>query len=112
MDSKSIGLCPQGFESPRCRFASGWLHVIVIMANGWTRSYPPIHRRDAYLLGPCAVAECRSRARGVVVSHPLSMREALGSIPSVSIFHIYVACRVCVCVCVKLVGASSALCAR
>ena len=29
---------------------------------------------------------CRSisRARGVVVSHPLSMREALGSIPSVS----------------------------
>ena len=21
MDSKSIGLCPQGFESPRCRFA-------------------------------------------------------------------------------------------
>ena len=26
-----------------------------------------------------------SRARGVVVSHPLSMRETLGSIPSVSI---------------------------
>ena len=25
-------------------------------------------------------------AHGVVVSHPLSMREALGSIPSVSIF--------------------------
>jgi hypothetical protein len=26
MDSKSIGLCPQGFESPRCRFvvACGW----------------------------------------------------------------------------------------
>jgi hypothetical protein len=22
MDSKSIGLCPQGFESPRCRFIS------------------------------------------------------------------------------------------
>ena len=22
MDSKCIGLCPQGFESPRCRFAS------------------------------------------------------------------------------------------
>ena len=28
----------------------------------------------------------RARARGVVVSHPLSMREALGSIPSESIF--------------------------
>ena len=27
---------------------------------------------------------CLQRARGVVVSHPLSMREALGSIPSVS----------------------------
>ena len=26
------------------------------------------------------------RAHGVVVSHPLSMREVLGSIPSVSIF--------------------------
>jgi hypothetical protein len=23
MDSKSIGLCPQGFESPRCRFLLG-----------------------------------------------------------------------------------------
>ena len=32
------------------------------------------------ILGPCFI----SRARGVVVSHPLSMREALGSIPSVS----------------------------
>ena len=30
-----------------------------------------------------------SRARGVVVSHPLSMREALGSIPSVSILAPY-----------------------
>ena len=29
--------------------------------------------------------KCR-RAHGVVVSHPLSMREALGSIPSVSIW--------------------------
>ena len=28
--------------------------------------------------------ESLQRARGVVVSHPLSMREALGSIPSVS----------------------------
>ena len=30
--------------------------------------------------------KCR-RAHGVVVSHPLSMREALGSIPSVSMHH-------------------------
>ena len=29
-------------------------------------------------------AQCVMRARGVVVSHPLSLREALGSIPSVS----------------------------
>jgi hypothetical protein len=29
---------------------------------------------------------CNDRAHGVVVSHPLSMREALGSIPSVSKF--------------------------
>lgn len=34
-----------------------------------------------------ATSEARNdRAHGVVVSHPLSMREALGSIPSVSIF--------------------------
>ena len=27
MDSKSIGLCPQGFESPRCRFSMlQWKH--------------------------------------------------------------------------------------
>ena len=31
------------------------------------------------------VGQLHSRARGVVVSHPLRMREALGSIPSVSI---------------------------
>ena len=31
-----------------------------------------------------------ARARGVVVSHPLSMREALGSIPSVSICNLTV----------------------
>ena len=31
--------------------------------------------------------DCIQRARGVVVSHPLSMREALGSIPSGSILH-------------------------
>ena len=31
------------------------------------------------------LCEMHSRARGVVVSHPLSMREALGSLPSVSI---------------------------
>ena len=33
----------------------------------------------------CRQLESFQRARGVVVSHPLSMREALGSIPSVSI---------------------------
>ena len=35
----------------------------------------------------CPGAAALQRARGVVVSHPLSMREALGSIPSVSILH-------------------------
>ena len=34
------------------------------------------------------VKECSHRAHGVVVSHPLRMREALGSIPSVSILQI------------------------
>ena len=35
------------------------------------------------------------RAHGVVVSHPLSMREALGSIPSVSIFYVVEMCVDC-----------------
>ena len=35
-----------------------------------------------------------SRAHGVVVSHPLSMREALGSIPSVSTFELLLSKRV------------------
>ena len=46
-------------------------------------------RSQAFLQGSGIGAEAKlgrqnvSRARGVVVSHPLSMREALGSIPSV-----------------------------
>ena len=31
MDSKSIGLCPQGFESPRCRL-QGWREAT---ENSW-----------------------------------------------------------------------------
>ena len=29
MDSKSIGLCPQGFESPRCRF---WRSLFLVLS--------------------------------------------------------------------------------
>ena len=74
MDSKSIGLCPQGFESPRCRLILGVAapQVRILKAE------------------PCSalheILQQTPRARGVVVSHPLSMREALGSIPSVSMF--------------------------
>ena len=42
MDSKSIGLCPQGFESPRCRFAcSGKFirHAVWLMSVATT--FPP-----------------------------------------------------------------------
>ena len=76
MDSKSIGLCPQGFESPRCRFTA--------------ERVSPLAEAPADVRGrpsdQAALPVGSSRARGVVVSHPLSMREALGSIPSVSIF--------------------------
>ena len=43
-------------------------------------------RRCPSCVKTCVVrrAQCLMWARGVVVSHPLSMREALGSIPSVS----------------------------
>ena len=50
-------------------------------------------RSQAFLQGSGIGAEAKlgrqnvSRARGVVVSHALSMREALGSIPNVSMCH-------------------------
>ena len=33
VDSKSIGLCPQGFESPRCRL-QGWREVTEKIVGG------------------------------------------------------------------------------
>ena len=56
--------------------------------NKWVRR---AHTMQSYLfvMHLHSVSNCYPttlRARGVVVSHPLSMREALGSIPSVSIF--------------------------
>ena len=33
MDSKSIGLCPQGFESPRCRFGDAVAMQVILMCN-------------------------------------------------------------------------------
>ena len=50
MDSKSIGLCPQGFESPRCRFHN---FAIVFVAS-------PALRGRAFRR---AVAEARGAAR-------------------------------------------------
>ena len=44
-----------------------------------------IHR----FVGNAIIQKKFIRAHGVVVSHPLSMREALGSIPSVSTFMSY-----------------------
>ena len=34
MDSKSIGLCPQGFESPRCRFVLFLTRWVQLDARG------------------------------------------------------------------------------
>ena len=44
-------------------------------------------RAHAALHSKARIQMKSSRAHGVVVSHPLRMRKALGSIPSVSIFH-------------------------
>ena len=42
MDLKSIGLCPQGFESPRCRFST----------HSWAESATGARRRRAPLKAP------------------------------------------------------------
>ena len=54
MDSKSIGLCPQGFESPRCRFGDVGAMRAVAMCNLQAARDLPIwghgqrqHARDA-----------------------------------------------------------------
>ncbi len=57
---------------------------------------------DLGLLASSEPGSCDAmRAHGVVVSHPLSMREALGSIPSVStlLFTFGLAKRVCTNIC-------------
>ena len=37
MDSKSIGLCPQGFESPRCRFLEKLVDARLVTETPGTR---------------------------------------------------------------------------
>ena len=73
-------------------------HFAVTTSGAAQPSHPPHPRQK---LRPHALARAafpgrgailqqnldKQRAHGVVVSHPLSMREALGSIPSVSILH-------------------------
>ncbi len=58
MDSKSIGLCPQGFESPRCRLHLYYLLVLIRELNPgllWCTDAPPpvlfgVGRLDKLLL--------------------------------------------------------------
>ena len=66
MDPKSIGLCPQGFESRRCRSSRAE------SPKQKTRNPKRTH------------VQKRCCAHGVMVSHPLGMRKALGSSASVS----------------------------
>ena len=58
----------------------GWVLVCLRVAGRWSLKTP----RGAVRFSLRHV-QTASWAHGVVVSHPLSMREALGSIPSVSI---------------------------
>ena len=67
-------------------WVGGWLHWVG--GRDWRTSggkYVEIHRYVGYAI----IQKKFIRAHGVVVSHPLSMREALGSIPSVSTFMSY-----------------------
>ena len=66
---------------------SGWSNSPVCLEAKRARGvclWPEPQPRFANMLEP-RLCKMHSRARGVVVSHPLSMREALGSIPGVSI---------------------------
>ena len=98
MDLKSIELCPQGFESPRCHSASLKCPVEVRVLGLGFRVKSPCSFLPCFQMVNSSVLQCSNRsfqdhlchhgiqrAHGVVVSHPFSMREAQGSIPCVSI---------------------------
>ena len=77
--------------------ATGWRHCPRLLAGATVQGYwlaPPCEYRPVHnALCSCGSRGCKTktdtttsqhRAHGVVVSHPLRMRKALGSIPSVS----------------------------
>ena len=64
------------------------MHALLPAPQVTSTSKQPTRTRWPALLNCLRIFFVRfSRAHGVVVSHPLSMREALGSIPSVSIVY-------------------------
>ena len=92
-------------------FSSKWSVAMSIMDRGgggvcvrrvaihaWGRAPTSAAVRDgsvvAWHASKLRTTPCGFRARGVVVSHPLSMRKALGSIPSASMRS--AVCRVCI----------------
>ena len=50
IDSNSIGLCPQGFESPRCRFARTATAQSSVMSCRSSRVQPTLSHRPHYAL--------------------------------------------------------------
>ena len=79
------------FSTPRLSIKNRMVKACGLAPSpGFHVEGPPLLRLPCFssALGPGPAKPQQyhtSRARGVVVSHPLSMREALGSIPSVSI---------------------------
>ena len=74
--------------------ARALLHGVLEKSAGCTR-FSPTSLPEVLACSMWPSDLCLSRAHGVVVSHPLSMREALGSIPSVSMSGCLLRCLIC-----------------
>ena len=62
-------------------------HGVQLLAHIQNFLYTYVSSYGYPLLRGCGTGVAGCRAHGVVVSHPLRMRKALGSIPSVSIWY-------------------------
>jgi hypothetical protein len=85
MNSKSIGLCPQGFESPRCRFLLGVENASLPIVT--SRAQAPLGRRGLTRAHPSSAdVEPRADASPLHVQARMPGRPARGLDWPISMF--------------------------
>ena len=82
MDSKFIGLCPQGFESPRCRLMLGFSAQSVDSLPGTTLLRGGRASRFHHKLSAWPTSNCASASLAQLAEHALRKRMVVGSIPT------------------------------